>query len=299
MLKKITILFLLIALCACKPVLKTENTNSTFNILSINQSASLALLCFANDNKYSINITDDIDNISDAFDKTNEDIIIAPINLGITKCLSDDKYKMLAILSYSHYYICSTNEKFNRGDVGVYGKGLVLEGVLNALSPALTRYNFIYYDDIQSLKDDLKANIIDAAILNEIDFNDLNNYEDLNLTKIISIDEIYQNEYGYSEFPSFGLFINNNVLNDRQNEIYDFIRAMRSSIETYMKDKNTFNKILEDADLTKLGYNNPSLISESYNYCGICFKYAIDEYDSLKTLLSCLNIDLNEKILVQ
>ena len=64
-------------------------------------------------------------------------------------------------------------------------------------------------------------------------------------------------------------------------------------------EESTFNKVLENANLERLGFNNPSLISESYNYCGICFEYAIDEYESLKTLLSCMDIELSERVIVQ
>lgn len=298
MLKKISIVLLLLLLCACRPSAVESNDGDNFNILSVNQTASLSLLCF-NEDEHNIEITDDINFMSEAFDKDEKDIIIAPVNIGVKKCLENDNYKLLAILAHSHYYICSIDESFVKGDVGVYGEEMVLGGVLKALSASFSKYNFIYYDSLQSLKDDLNNGVINSAVLSEIDFNDFNNYQDLKFYKIEEIDNVYQKEYSYSEFPTYGLFVSSDVLKNRQNDLSNFIRIIRTSINSYQKDKTTFNKVLENANLERLGFNNPSLISESYNYCGICFEYAVNEYESLKTLLSCMDIELSEKIIVQ
>ena len=298
MLKKVTLVLLLLLLCACRPSVVENSNGDNFNILSVDQSVSLSLLCFKED-EHNIEITSVMNTLSEAFDKDDKDIIIAPVNIGVKKCLENDNYKLLAILAHSHYYICSTDEAFNKGDVGVYGEKTVLGGVLNALSANFSKYNFIYYDSVQALKDDLNNGVINSAVLSEIDYNDFNNYQDLKFYKIEEIDNVYQKEYSYSDFPTYGLFIKDDVLKNRQNDLSNFIRIVRTSINSYKNDKTTFNKVLETADLERLGFNNPSLISESYNYCGICFEYAIDEYESLKTLLSCMDIELSEKVIVQ
>ena len=82
MLKKISILLvLLVSLCACRPSEVTTSSINKFSILSINQTPSLALLCFSNDD-YPITITSDLNTIEASFDNKDVDIIIAPINVG-------------------------------------------------------------------------------------------------------------------------------------------------------------------------------------------------------------------------
>lgn len=299
MLKKISVLLvLLVTLCACRPSEVTTSSANKFSILSINQTPSLALLCFSND-EYPITVTSDVSSIESAFEKQNVDIIIAPINIGVSKCLENDNYKLFSILVHSHYYICSKDETFVKGDVGVYGKGQVIEGVLNALSDDFSNYNFVYYDSLDSMHSDFDNDVIEAAMLSEIDYNDYTSYKEVELYKIEELDNVYQSEYSYSEFPTFGLFVSTNVLSKYQDDFSSFTRTMRNSISQYKNDKTTFNKVLKNADLSKLGFDNADLISETYNYCGLDFVYAVDDYDCLSTLLSLLNIELNEKVLVQ
>ncbi len=299
MLKKIVILLvLLVSLCACRPSEVTTSSANKFSILSIDQTPSLTLLCFSNDD-YPIEITSDLSKIEGAFDNKEKDIIIAPINIGINKCLENNNYKLFSILVHSHYYICSKDESFLRGDVGVYGKGQVIEGVLSALAEDLSKYNFVYYDDLNSMHEDFDNGTLEASLLSEIDYNNYINYKGIELYKIEDLNDIYQAEYSYSEFPTFGLFVSVDVLSNYQDDFSSFTRIMRNSISQYKNDKTTFNKVLKSADLSKLGFDNADLISETYNYCGLDFVYAVDDYDCLNTLLTLMNINLDEKALVQ
>ena len=95
MLKKVTLVLLLLLLCACRPSVVENSNGDNFNILSL-QSASLSLLCFKED-EHNIEITSDVNTLSEAFDKDEKDIIIAPVNIGVKKCLENDNYKLLAI----------------------------------------------------------------------------------------------------------------------------------------------------------------------------------------------------------
>lgn len=299
MLKKISILLvLLVSLCACRPSEVATSSTNKFSILSISQTPSLSLLCFSND-EYPIEVTSEISSIESAFNSKEVDIIIAPINVGVNKCMENDNYKLFSILVHSHYYICSKDESFIRGDVGVYGKGQVIEGVLNALSDDLSKYNFIYYDSLDTMYQDFDNGDIEACLLSEIGYNDYTSYKDIELYKIEDLDSVYQSVYSFSEFPTFGLFVSTSVLNNYQDDFSSFTRIMRNSISQYKNDKTTFNNVLKNADLNKLGFDNADLISETYNYCGLDFIYAVDDYDCLNTLLSSLGIELNEKLLVQ
>ncbi len=299
MLKKVTILLvLLLSLCACRPSSAVDSSANKFSILSINQTPTLALLGFSNDD-YPISVTSNSYDIETAFDNEDSDIIIAPINIGVSKCLNSDNYKLLAILVHSRYYICSYDEGFYKGDVGVYGKGLVIEGVLNSLSEDLSTYNFVYYDDLNALHSAFESGEIGGVILTEIDYNNYDDYKQQDIYKIEEINNIYQSKYSFADFPTYGLFVSNDVLNNYQNDLSVFTRTMRNSISQYKNDKTTFNKVLTSANLEKLGLDNGDLISQSYNYCGLDFVYAVDDFDCLSTLLSLFDIELSEKILVQ
>ena len=296
MLKKlIIILFATLTLVGCRPKSVSEDETLEFSIASYYKLPSLSLISLIKDND-SIDILGDIDSINNAFDSNEKDIIIAPLNIGVGKCLSNDNYKLFSIITYSTYSIYSTDETFNKGDVGVYENG-VIKTVLDKLNAILSSYNLVYYDSYDSLKKDLLNGNIEAVLVDKLDYADLNN--SVSLTPIEDINETYQTEYSYSKFPTYGIFVKSDVSKNRQTDLATFSRLLRNSISQYKSDTTTLENALKDVDITTFGYEDKDFIISSYNDCGIEFVYAVDAYDELSTLLSLFDIDINESIIVQ
>lgn len=296
MLKKlIIILFTTLTLVGCRPKSVSEDETLEFSVASYYKLPSLSLISLIKDND-SIDILSDMNSLNNAFDSNEKDIIIAPLNIGVSKCLSNDSYKLFSIITYSTYSIYSTDETFNKGDVGVYENG-VIKTVLDKLTGNLSSYNFVYYDSYDSLKEDLLNGNIEAVLVDKLDYADLNN--SLSLTPIEDINETYQTEYSYSKFPTYGIFVKNDVSKNRQTDLATFSRLLRNSISQYKSDTTTLENALKDVDITTFGYEDKDLIIGNYNDCGIEFVYAVDAYDELSTLLSLFDIDINESIIVQ
>ena len=296
MLKKlIIILFTTLTLVGCRPKSVSEDETLEFSIASYYKIPSLSLISLIKDNE-NIDILSDIDSLNSSFDSNEKDIIIAPLNTGVNKCLSNDNYKLLSIITYSTYLVYSTDETFNKGDVGVYEKG-VIETVLDKLSTDLSSYNFVYYDSYNALKDDLINGDIEAVLVDKLDYADINN--SVSLTAIEDINETYQKEYSYSQFPTYGIFVSNDVSKNRQTDLATFSRLLRNSISQYKSDTTTLENALKDVDVNAFGYSDKDLIISNYNDCGIEFAYAVDVYDEISTLLSLFDIDISESIIVQ
>ena len=297
MLKKISILLLTLLLVGCKPTQTTHTSSNSYSILSYTGVASLSLICLTpEDNE--ITITDNYDDISNAFDDKSYDVIIAPINTGVSKCLDNNNYKLLSIVAYGNYYLVSSDSALARGGIAVYNQA-VAEPILNSLSSDLDNYDFQYYDSVDEIYNLLSNGEVDGALVNELIYNDFVDYRGLELNKVLDIQDLYQTDNGYSSYPIYGMFILSSIANNDQDALSEFAKTIKNSITQYKNDKNTFKNVLDNYDLEKIGFDNAELVSESYNYCGIDFVYATSDYDSLEAYLKLFDIELNEKIVIR
>ena len=297
MLKKISILFLTLLLVGCKPTQTTHTSSNSYSILSYTGVASLSLICLTpEDNE--ITITDNYDDILNAFDDKSYDVIIAPINTGVSKCLDNNNYKLLSIVAYGNYYLVSSDSALARGGIAVYNQA-VAEPILNSLSSDLDNYDFQYYDSVDEIYNLLSNGEVDGALVNELIYNDFVDYRGLELNKVLDIQDLYQTDNGYSSYPIYGMFILSSIANNDQDALSEFAKTIKNSITQYKNDKNTFKNVLDNYDLEKIGFDNAELVSESYNYCGIDFVYATSDYDSLEAYLKLFDIELNEKIVIR
>ncbi len=297
MLKKLILVFtFLLVLVGCRPASTSVSDEESFSIVSYNKIPSLSLISLIKDNDQ-IDIYDDINLINNAFDENEKDIIISPLNTGINKCLSSDNYKLLSIIAYSNYAIYAIDETFNKGDVAVYNGGLVIEGVLDKLSTSFNNYNFIYYDSLDSIIEDLSNDVIEAVVVDNMDYNIINNT--IVLSKIGDINEIYTQEYSYSHFPTYGMFVKSSLIKEKQSDLASFTRLLRNSITQYKSDTTTLENALKDVDINMFGYSDKDSVISNYNDSGLEFVYAVDAYDELVTLFSLFDIEINESIIVQ
>lgn len=299
MLKKIIVLICLLLCCGCRPINVDENANKSFKIVSYKGTPSLALLSITNEN-YDIDIVDTVDKIDDAFNVNEADIIIAPINTGVSNCQNGTDYKLYSIVEYGNLFLVSTDEMTYDGYVGAYGQDSIVGYIVNYLSATdLRKYEFIWYDNFDELKSALLNGEINTLITDEVNFNNLVNYEGIGLAKIENIQDDYAYKTGYQNYPFYAMFVKSSILENNQNMFVNFAKNIKSSITTYKTDKTTFNEVLANADLEKMGFNNPDLISESYNYCGLDFVHAINEIENIKMILGICDIELDDNILVR
>lgn len=300
MLKKILTLFIcLIICCGCRPINISENQTITYKITSYKGIPSLCLLPITN-NEYDINIVDSNSEIRNEFQNLGSDIIIAPIDVGVDECQKGGSYKLYSIIEYGNLYLASTDESTFEGDVGAYGEDSIVGRLVNYLSQTdLRKYNIIWYDNYNQMEKAFLNGDVSSVIVDEVNYNNIENTHDIDLHRIEDIQEDYAIKTGYSNYPFYGMFIKTTVIENDQENFVNFAKLIKSSINTYKSNKTTFNEVLENADIIKIGFNNKNLISESYNYCGLDFRHAIDEVDNIKAILSICEIELNDNILVR
>ena len=297
--KLLTFLLATLLLIGCRPISHDDTSTSSYSILAYKSAASLVLLPLLNEEGYKISVSDRYDAFVHAFEEDKYDIIIAPINVGVNECLNGANYKLLSSVEYGTFKLASTMETYTRGTLGAIGQNTVCGALIDLLASGLKNYEIKWYNNIDEIKEDIIAGNLNGMIIDEINFNYLNDIDDIELYVIEDLTTDYEYENSYSKYPVSGLFVSNRVINEDQHNLVNFAKKLKSAINTYTNDKTTFNNVLESSDVNKLGFKDYTLIRESYNYCGLDFVYATSAYDELKALLSICDIELNESVIIK
>ena len=85
---------------------------------------------------YSVDRVGDTTLLQAGFQKGEYDIIFAPINLGVKFYNNNQKYKMLASVTWGNLYIATCNENFtledlNNNELVAFGEGSINQVILN------------------------------------------------------------------------------------------------------------------------------------------------------------------------
>lgn len=300
MIKKIIIILLAFLLISgCRPISVEDKEDMSYTILTYQSSGSLILLPFLNED-YSISSSKNLDVFDNAFEDGKYDIIIAPIDIGVKNSTNSD-YSLLAIVEESSLSIVSDSETLvNRGILGSINQNNINGRIIEYLRrDALKNYEIKWFDNIDELKDELINGQINGAIVDEINYHYLNMDENLSLYQNELLNDDFAYQTNYKNYPVCGMFVLNKIIDDNQNNLINFIKRIRNSINTYKNDKTTFNNILINSNLNKIGYNDYHLIKEAYNYCGVTYLNAIDQIDSLRNVLDILDVELLESIIIK
>lgn len=297
--KALALLLILLLLIGCRPVSHDNTSTSCYKILTYKSAGSLILLPLLNEEGYRISLSDRYDAFVNSFAKDEYDIIIAPINVGVNECQKGSNYKLLASVEYGTFKLAATREKYSTGAVGAIGQSTVCGSLIDLLGPSLKNYQIKWYNNIDEIKDDIIAGNLNGIIVDEINFNYLNDQEDIELFEIENLTTHYEYEKTYNKYPVTGLFVSNRVIKEDQSNLVNFAKKLKSAVNTYTNDKTTFNNVLISSDVSKLGFKDYTLIRESYNYCGLDFVYAASAYDELEAALDMCDIELDENIVIK
>ncbi|MDO4500823.1 MAG: hypothetical protein Q4B60_06045 [Erysipelotrichaceae bacterium] len=299
MLKKILCICLALLLTACKPVGDVMTSSNAYSLLCSTGTPAISLLSIIN-SEHSIDISEDINVIGEAFDKADYDFVIAPINLGVNKSVSSGNYLLLSVVSYGTYNLVSTDSTLNKGNVLAMNKNGVIKDVLEYLKQTdLRKYDFEWCNSMYDIEYNFNNSGTVAAVVDEVSYNYLSSALGRELFKIEDINVDYEYQSHYDQIPEYGMFVRKEIAEKDQANLASFAKTLKTNIALYKTDKTTFNKVLNDSDISKIGFDSRELISESYNYCGLDFVYAVNDYDKISFVLSLSESTVPETIIVK
>lgn len=284
MLKKIiAFISICLLLTGCRPVSTTLVSESNdYSIAVYKGEASLSILGLLNSDNTISPITS-LENYNYEFVSGENDLIIGPINAGLTKISEGANYKLLSIVGYGDYAISLVGETITGNSVGACETGTVIEEIINYFaSTDLNSYNFTYYNSYDELMDAYNNGEVSYMLLDKYhaDYFEVTNNVELN--EVSDIQEIYELTNVYESFPVYGVFVKSDIASNDQNSLAGFITTFRSSINSLTNASTDLSELIGDKDLESFGLtNNLDVLKKAYEDCQIKFTYASNDLENL------------------
>lgn len=236
--KKIGIIFLLVASFILIGCSDSEGDVNTYSLIVPNGSTSIAQLYMEANSEalpfnYSVERVSGPEALVAAFTSESHDFIIAPSVLGAKLYNAQTNYKLIGTVSYGNLFLATTQKldsitDINGLEVVAFGQmatpDIVLKKILdfNALvdNVSITYVSSSQATLLELLRDSAQIVLISEPFLSmaKEEIQDLN---------ILNLSQVWENDLGLTNFPQAALYANNNLTNDA---IEAFTTELKTSI---------------------------------------------------------------------
>ena len=236
--------------------------------------------------EFSLNKTPDV--LSATFLANEEDVIIAPINMGATMYNKKGQYVLASVLTWGNLYIASRIDNFtldmidDGNEVIFFGSGTINQYIVNKVLAYnnVTPENITFLDSTQLTQAQLiaKDNVIvliaePALSVAKTKVSDIT---------AISVQDLYAEMSGGSSYPQAGCFIRKETINNHKSVVDDFINDLEASANN---TSINVEEVAGYAEALEMGGKKPILINAIPN-CNIEFKSASNAKTKIEALFS-------------
>ena len=244
-------------------------------------------------------LNDNPSSIREEFNRStpNYDIIVAPIEIGLSN-ENNNQYKLHSIVSWGSLYIIGNEVAFNNNQsVGIIKDDLINDTLFQYLYKD-EGYTTSYYEDIETLSDDLIGGDINAALLPEPTASlalSISNEENLKLTTLKDL----SSDYSEKGFPCLGLFVLEETYNNYKDDVDYYVKALEGYHNGINKDDPI--KLINDLqslDYERLGFVTPELAVMAYERMHININEVNDHINDINKYCEILDIKVNDSIYI-
>lgn len=234
---------------------------------------------------YTFYANQDVQLLQTSFLNAYTDIIIAPINLGITMYNKTGSYLLAGVVTWGNLYFASRMENFtiedmNGKDVIFFGNGTinqyVVESVLNYKN--VKPKNIKYVGDTSTTRDQL-INGENTIVLVAEPALSVAKSKVSNITSI-SVQDLYAEMTNSGSYPQAGCFVRKQTIEEHKTVVDNFIVKIEESCK---KTQTNTEEIAGYAEHLKLGGTKQALVTAIPN-SNINFVKAIDCQTQIETL---------------
>ncbi len=280
---------------------KTAPTSMT--IVSTKGVDSLVIASVADDRSIDLNYAIvDKDQIKNEFMSANKDMIIAPINLGMTAINEGAPYQLLAITSRADTKIISNNTAYN-AKIAYYDEeginDLVFDSLLDNIPEIRTIVECASYE---AVIDAFVNKEVAMAILPEPYLTAaISRYEseyDKKPSTIYELRNLYSGAVGENDYPTGAIFVKKSTMTDRTNEVIEIVNTMRTNMATWKSNPTTIETKAEKLSFDLFGFNDTKILSDGINNMNNEIIYASNCRDQIIALLNYLQIPYKDSDIV-
>ncbi|MGM9968939.1 MAG: hypothetical protein ACI35S_00915 [Anaeroplasma sp.] len=230
-------------------------------------------------NEYNITMGLAANALQPLFVNKENDIIIAPINIGANMYSKNQNYVLASVLTWGNLYFASQKADFtlnslNDADVTFFGENSVNDVIVkhilekNNISPA----NITYLGSTNETRTTLLSNANAIVLVAEpaLTVAKVNN----NNINSISIQDLYMKESGSNGFPQAGCFVKKETINNHKEIIDLFLSRLYESANKDVAIQAEYSEQLE------LG-GTKSILEKAIPNCNINYTKASDAKDAI------------------
>ena len=279
---KLILLSILFALTSCK-------TQDSYKLTIVSPSGAPAIaiadLAYNHKEEYNFELNKTPEILQATFLGNQEDVIIAPINMGATMYNKNGNYLLASTLTWGNLYFASRLENFtletmNNKEVIFFGANTINQYVVDKVLEhnSIVPSNKVFLETTALTQGQLIAKEDSIVLIAEPALS-------VAKTKVqgitsISVQDLYKDMTNGDSYPQAGCFVRKQTVKDHKSKIDSFISALEESSNKTSSDTETIAQYAEELEF---GGKKPILINAIPN-CNIKFVSATDSKLQINSL---------------
>lgn len=289
--RKVLLLFILVLLVGCG-VKKPLDEVVTLKILSPKGAPSLALVGYIEDNSMDdITLVDGTDVISAALLNPNPeyDVIIAPINLGVTTIQKGSDYQLLGVITWGNLYIVENTDLSSTAlPMALFGEGAVPQKVVDAtIDLAAYSDDIRYFNSVSDVQVALLSKAAAYGLLAEPALSATlikANENNINLEVIVDVQAEYNNKNNTIGYPQAAIFVRSSTYQD--------IKLAVDELVAYFNDLSVDQVVASiSGNEQEYGVASSNVVALAWDKMNIEYKKATEVKNEIIAFLKLFNIN--------
>lgn len=298
--KKLLLTVSLLMMVACT---STPKNTESIKVLSPYGAPSIALLEQIKQNKDSITLVAGTDLILAELVRleTNYDLIIAPINMGISLLeKGQTKTKLLAVVSWGNLYILGEENTLSdpTNTLAMFGKDAVPEKIANfTFDDQQIQAKQEYFASVLDAQSQLLTNKAQAAMMAE-PFVTKVLMENSQLEIIYDVQANYKIKTGLDNYPQAALFVNAKAYDENPNHYIAYVQSLRDYVVSIHKDTSILLNDINLIGAKELGLPSGEIVVGALERMNLDVVFARDKKQEIQTFMDLFNTDVRDDMLV-
>lgn len=282
--KKLLVFFTALITMLC---VSCKKDDYKLNVIAPSGAPGVALAELATNHSedYNIELNKTADVLKAAFTAAEADVIIAPINLGVTFYNKTSNYQIASVLTWGNLYFAKqgaslTIEDLNGKDLILFGEGTINDVIVKKV---LADNNITLGEGTTYLADTQKTN---AQLISNPDAIVLVAEPILSAAKMqkeiatLSVQDLYSEDGGLS-YPQAACFIKKDTIDNHKKVVDKFIDELKESADLC---ESNASQAAQYAAALELG--KAPILTNALPNCNISFKKAIDVKSAIEKVVN-------------
>lgn len=292
--KLILALFLIFSIAACTKPEPVEEVQLQF--IAPMGAPALTLVEVAKDKKHVVSFVSGTDNLTAAFVNPNPqyDVILAPINLGVTLISKGSTtYRLWGIATWGNLYIIAQNEEVLReeGTIALFGENAVPQRVFNTVKDSF-ELNLVpnFAPSVNDAVAQLISGNAEAAMVAEpLLTATLANHSQLRV--VVDMQEQWKEVTGKSNYPQAAIFVEASRYELYQNQIDAQLNGMKLYLEAALNDSSQLKSDIDAVDPMTLGLPSSAVSVKALQGMNVKIQPAAFVLGEIEAFLELFNLN--------